>query len=100
MRVMGHQDAGALARPLGMRHVAGNAVLLLRDHACDDVHVPSSDRDGGSCNAGILPQGGPPRSARDTARAAWRSRMRNPRGPVIASIAGTVGTSSETGEAW
>jgi hypothetical protein len=24
-----------------MRHVTGDAVLLLRDHACDDVHVPS-----------------------------------------------------------
>ena len=39
--VVHHQDAGPLAGALGMRHVAGDAVLLLRDHACDDVHVPS-----------------------------------------------------------
>jgi hypothetical protein len=39
--VVHHQDAGPLAGALGMCDVARDAVLLLRDHAADDVHVSS-----------------------------------------------------------
>jgi hypothetical protein len=41
MSVVHHQDPGSLAEPLGMRHVAGNPVLLERDHARDDRHFAS-----------------------------------------------------------
>jgi len=40
--VVDHQDAGLLAGSVGVRHVAGDAVLLLRDHAGHDVHAPRS----------------------------------------------------------
>ena len=39
--VVHHQDARPLAGTLGLRHVAGDAVLLLREHSRDDVHARS-----------------------------------------------------------
>jgi hypothetical protein len=39
--VVDHQDARPLAGPFRLHHVAGDAVLLLREHSRDDVHARS-----------------------------------------------------------
>src|SRR5207302_584862 len=38
MSVVHHQNSRPRARSVGMRRVPRNAVLLLREHACDDPH--------------------------------------------------------------
>jgi hypothetical protein len=40
--VVGHHDAGPMTGAFRVRHVAGNAILLLRELACDDSHLRSS----------------------------------------------------------
>ena len=41
VRVVDHQDTRPRPGRVGMRQVAGDAVLLLRDHSRHDVHVRS-----------------------------------------------------------